>query len=134
MVIEPGQDMSSYGPGGSGGEGDASGTNGGNTLQQPPDGGILSVQQQGGNIPPMNTGDPSHGPPRFPTTPNQMFMSSRKFFKHTHIVSKHRIKTYPAKECFELHIYELQFPVISNPLIKFLIILQLTASKINKNC
>ena len=80
MVIEPGQDMSSYGPGG--GDGDLPG--GGNNLQQPPDGGILSSQQpppQGGNLPPMNPGDPNHGGshPRFPTTQNQMFMSSRKY-------------------------------------------------------
>ena len=79
MVIEPGQDMSSYGPGG--GDGDLPGS--ANNLQQPPEGGILPSQppQQGGNLPSMTQGDPNHGGthPRFPTTQNQMFMSSRKF-------------------------------------------------------
>ena len=40
MVIEPGQDMSSYGPGG--GDGDLPGS--ANNLQQPPEGGILPSQ------------------------------------------------------------------------------------------
>ena len=78
MVIEPGQDMSSYGAVPS--DGDLSA--GGNSLPQPPDGGILSSQQQGGSIPSMNTGNPSHvGHQRFPTTQNQIFMSSRKLPK-----------------------------------------------------
>ena len=92
MVIEPGQDLSSYGTGvggGSGGEGDALSGNNLQQQQQPPDAvGMLASQQhqQGGNMPPMNPGDhPSqHGPPRFPTTQqNPMFVSSRKLFEHT---------------------------------------------------
>ena len=90
MVIEPGQDMSSYGSGVGTGDGDMPSGNGGSNLpqQQPPDGGILSSQQQGGgSLPSLNTGDPtSHGGhPRFPTTQNAMFMSSRKLNK-TNIV------------------------------------------------
>ena len=85
MVIEPGQDMSSYGPGVGGSDGDLpGGTNSGNNLQSTPDGTILSSQpQQAGSIPPINTGDPTHGGhPRFPTTQTPIFMSSRKFGKN----------------------------------------------------
>ena len=86
MVIEPGQDMSAYGPGVGGGDGDlpGGGANNGNNLQPAPDGTLLSSQQQqGGSIPPINTGDPTHGGhPRFPTTQTPIFMSSRKFRKN----------------------------------------------------
>ena len=53
-------------------------------LQPAPDGTLLSSQQQqGGSIPPINTGDPTHGGhPRFPTTQTPIFMSSRKFRKN----------------------------------------------------
>ena len=78
MVIEPGQDMSSY-PGVVGGDG-----NGGNNSLPHQDGGALS-QAGGGNLHPINT-DSSHGGPphvtqtRFPmAAQNPMFIPSRKF-------------------------------------------------------
>ena len=65
LVIEPGQDMRSYGHGVGGGDADLAGeNNSGNNLQPVPDGTFISSQQQqGGSIPPINTWDPAHGGP-----------------------------------------------------------------------